>query len=109
MKLRTRIYFLKNIGDKPNLSIDLMRFIAYEDTTLIKIDLPSGSYILNKYDYVNKNKIYDTGKEFFILADKHLHNDCAFKWLMNYAIEKLKKRMEKLNNLKVHYEEMVAA
>lgn len=106
--MRIMLLSLRTLKDgKSDLNFNLTQciddFFNHQSDTL-QIKLPSGELRINKWAYLNKGKIYDTGKEFFLVANKQFNQDYAFKLLMEYAILKLDTRIEHLKATKNKYE-----
>lgn len=98
----------------PQLSYDIGNKILFEDKDQIKIELSNDTITLNKSFYLNtpyrkKIAIYDDGKVFFALCDKHVNRDYIFKELINYACKKIETRISHLETLKHSYKKLIAA
>lgn len=121
---RIRLYSLRTINDRSILNFDLTGLIVTENQYSIEVKTPKGIVTLDHYDYLNKMKVYDDGELFFIVCTKRINQKYAFKFLMNYAMEKvdktieavtndiqkLSKKVEKLSNFKTRLQtELVAA
>ena len=109
--MRIVLYSLRSAKNgKSELSIDftncLTDFNNHQSNTL-EIKLPSGTIYLPKWDYLNKLRIIDTGKEFFIVASKQLSRSAAFNYLMRHAVSKLDARINKLNEQKRLYQQEI--
>lgn len=107
---------LYNLRSKKNgeseIRIDLTNCLTdfnNHQTDTLEIKLPSGTIRLFKWAYLNKPKVYDDGKVFFIVANKQLSTDYAFEILMKYAIQKIDFRIESLNKAKEKYQKEIAA
>lgn len=108
--MHTLIYSLRSVNDKSQLSIDLTGLIVDENNQTIQLNLPSGITNIRKYEYLNKMRVYDDGKVFFLICTKHVSRESALKKLLQYAIDKVDQRIGFLNELKGKYQnEMVAA
>ena len=100
--MRTLIYSLRTVNDKSVLSIDLTGLVISENSSSILLNIDNQTVILYKYEYLNRMKIYDNGKIFFIACGyKRVSKSSAYKCLMKHAIEKLKKRKD---NIEAHIE-----
>ncbi len=85
------------MNDQSILSIDLTQFIVSETPTSITIKFPDKeAFTLNKYDWVNKDKIYDDGKTFFMVANKQLNTRFAQDRLARHAMGKVFDKIEDL-------------
>jgi hypothetical protein len=106
--MRVLIYSLRSDKNgKSFLSIDLTNCLTdFENhqTNQLELKLKSGDYILSKWEYLNKMKIFDTGKEFMIFANKQLDRNAAFNLLLRYAVQKVNTRIAHLNQLKLTYQ-----
>ena len=115
--MKLLLYSLKTINDKSKLSIDLTGMLSDFDnhqTNTLQINLPTGTVYLNKWDYLNKPKVYQDEKNpkcFFLVAlYKKLSPDAAFNILMKHAIDKIDRRVETLTTVRQRLEkELVAA
>lgn len=104
MNVRTIVYNLRTVNDKPILSIDLTGKIIDENSSEIVISLPTGTSTIRKAQYLNNMKIYEVDEKlFFIICSKAVSRKYAFNVLMNHAIGKIERRVEKLQLLKTQY------
>lgn len=90
--IRTILYSLKRVKSGHSiLSIELTAFIVAETHTGITIKFPHSekAVTLDKYEWVNKEKIFDDGKVFFLVANKQLNTKFATSILARYAMDKL--------------------
>lgn len=101
------IYSLRTVNDKSTLNIDLTALLSnYFDhhSNILEIKLPTGTIHLNKYQYLNKGKIYEDPKNpkcfFLIFSYKKANEDWVFNKLMNYAIEKLDNKVNNIIKIK---------
>lgn len=108
---RLRLYSLKSINDRSELSFDLTGLIVTENYYSCQIQLPSGLIFLNFKDYLNKMKVYDDGNVFFILCTKVVDLDYAKDFLMKYALQRVDKSIEnfstRLNTLQTFKERLL--
>lgn len=109
MNTRTFLYSLRTIDDKPTLCIDLMAKILSENSTSLELQLPNQLIKINKYEFLNKDRIFDNGTVFFYVCSKAVSREYIFRKLMNYAINKLEGRISHLQSLKQSYSKLIAA
>lgn len=106
--MKVILYHLRSDKNgKSFIGIDLTKCLTdFENhqTNTLEIKLPEGTIYLNKWQYLNKMKIYDSGKHFFIVANKQLDSTAAFNFLLRYAVQKVSTRIEFLNQLKKTYQ-----
>lgn len=108
--MRSRIYSLRTVNDRTVLSLDLTGLIVSETHQTLQIKLETGTIYLNKWDYLNKMRVYDDGKVFFIIATKAVCQKYIKKFLLEYSIIKIDSRLDNLLNFKERLEkELVAA
>lgn len=107
--VRTIIYSLRSLDKKSVLSIDLTQHVISEDNQTIQLKLPSGETTLKKWDYINKPKIYDDGKVFFMVCNKQVKREYVFKELLKYALNKIDTRIDFLTSLRHLYQQELAA
>jgi hypothetical protein len=109
--MRTLLYSLRTINDKSILSIDLTGLVISENSSSLLLKIDNQNVILYKYEYLNRMKIYDNGKVFFIVCSyKKVSRISAYKCLMAYAIEKLKRRKDNIEaNIQKYERELCAA
>lgn len=107
--MRSLIYTLRTVNDKSILSIDLTGLVISEDYQKIQLNLPSGVTTLNKWDYLNKEVIYDDGKVFFMICNKAPDRKWVTKVLLEYALTKIDTRIDNLHTLKSRYQKELAA
>jgi hypothetical protein len=93
----------------PILSYKLGLKILFENNETIKIDVGREIVTLKKAYYLNTHYrkdfiIHDTGEVFFALATKHVKAQYVFDRLMEYAIQKIDKRVDEL---KTHFESRI--
>lgn len=95
------IYSLKTVNNRTVIDYSIGLKIVCETTKELQIELPTGIVTLNKFQYVNKNKIYDTGnKLFFMVANKRRDIKDVQAFLMTYAIRKVTDRLQLLTQYK---------
>lgn len=96
------IYSLKPINDRYELSIDLIGKLLPEKETNdhFTIQLSKGPVIFKKYEWINRDKIYDDGKVFFLVCNKQVNRDYAEKRLREYAMSKMDRKIEVLCSFK---------
>lgn len=100
---RTIIYTLKRVNDQSVLSIDLTANIVVETPDSITIKFPDKeAFTLNKYEWVNKDRIYDDGKNFFLVCNKLRNKDYVRHFLACHAMDKVDDRIETLFAFKNH-------
>lgn len=106
--IRTIIYTLKRVNDQSILSIDLTANIVAETVDSLTIKLPhKDAIVLNKYEWVNKDKIYDDGKVFFMVCNKQRNRDYVQDCLARHAMEKVDDRIEYLFAFKNHLKSLI--
>lgn len=105
--MQSYILSLRTVNDKPILNYNLGLCIVNEDNQEVQIKLSDRIVSLKKYDYLNKDKIFDDGKQFFILVNKQLSKKYAFDLLMKYAMNKIDSRIEHLKALKMNYQKQL--
>lgn len=111
--MKLMLYSLRSAKNgKSELNYDLTKcitdFYNHQSNTL-EIKLPSGTIYLPKWEYLNKLRIVDTGKEFFIVANKQLSTKAAFNYLLRYAVQKVDTRIAHLTQLKKTYQKEIKA
>lgn len=108
MNCRTILYSLRTVNDKVVLSIDLTGKIISENSDVLIVDLPTGKSEIRKNKYLNKSIIYIVDEKlFFLICSKQVSRQYAFETLMNFAIGKIERRVEKLHELKTQYEKQL--
>lgn len=107
--MHTIIYSLRDINGETKLSIDLGANIIFENTKSLQLQLPSGIETLNKYEWVNKDRIFESGKYFFLVCTKQRSRDYVFDYLLKYAISKIDTRINYLDSLKSNYKKLLKA
>ena len=95
MNTRSIIYSLREHNGKTILSIDLTGKLV-ENNHQLFLELPTGKHTLNKYDYLNKDRIFDDGKHFMYICSKAVDRDYIFEKLLHYAVNKLNTRISYL-------------
>lgn len=103
------IYGLRTLNGTPQLDYSIGLKIILDTPTELQIDLPNGIVTLNKYVYLNKDKVFDNGDLFFMIANKQVKSEYIFKKLLEYAMRKIETRIDHLHNLKNSYSKLVAA
>lgn len=98
----------------PRLSYKIGNKFPFEDKDQIKIELSNEIVTLQKSYYLNtpyrkKLVIYDDGKVFFALCNKHVNHDYIFTELIKHACQKIDNRINHLETLKQSYKRLVAA
>lgn len=101
-------YSLESVNGLPQLSYKIGNKVLFEDTEIIKLELPTETVTLKKSHFLNThyNKsfiIYDGVDGFFALCTKHCNREYVFDKLMEHAISKIDSRIDKLQNLKRDY------
>lgn len=95
--MRTRLYSIKPIKDRPTLSLDLTLNIVEETNYRLKIKIQDEIITINKFDYLNKFLIFDNGKGIaFYVCNKNVDPDFVFKKLLKYADSLLDNRINEL-------------
>lgn len=107
--MHTFIYSLRTRDGLPELDYSLGLKIEFENPQEIHIQLSTGIVILKKWDYLNKDRIFDNGKEFFMIATKKVKASYIFSFLLEYACSKLDNRIGKLETLKQQYKRILTA
>lgn len=108
--MRTRIYNLKTVNGETILNMGLGLLVSNETNSHITINLPTGKVVLNKYEYVNKDKVYEAGdKLFFILCTKNVTLKHAKNVLINHALTILHERRFNLDNMIAKFEKEIIA
>lgn len=108
--MRSRLYTLRSVSDKSVLSLDLTGKIISETHYSLTIELDSGTIELPKWDYLNKMKVYDDGKIFFIVAGKQVCQKYIKEFLLKYSLDKVENRLDNLVKFKERLKkELVAA
>lgn len=101
------ILSLRSVNDKSILSYDLTALLTdyfdhHSDT--LEIKLPTGTIHLNKFQYLNKAKIYEDAKNpkcfFMVFSYKKPDEDWAFNYLMKHAINQLDKKVNNIIKIK---------
>ena len=102
---RVRIYSLRTVNDKSIISLDLTRFVVAESYSHLSISLPTGipdhpthTINFNLAQWVNNMKVYDDGKHFFVLCTKNVDQDFIYRHLMQYMIDKMKRKAQKIEH-----------
>lgn len=104
MNTRTFLYSLRTIDGKPVLCIDLMANILSENSDSLELQLPNTIPVkLSKYEYLNKDKVWDNGSNFFYVCSKQVNRDYIFNKLIDYACTKINVRIDYLNALRDSY------
>ncbi len=98
----------------PEISYEIGNRFPFEDKDQIKIEISNEIITLNKSYYLNtpyrkKLVIYDDGKVFFALCNKHVSKDYVFAELIKHACQKIDRRIENLEGLKNSYRKLIAA
>jgi hypothetical protein len=120
--MRIILLSLRYVNDKPILNFDLtgkLTDFTIHNSDKLEIHLPTGTIYLDKWQYLNKWKIYEDPKNpkcFFIVCNKQANQDYAFKFLMEYAISKIDKvaddlssRLDNLHTMKVKLQKSLIA
>lgn len=114
--MRIVLLSLRIFNDRPIINYDLTASLTnYFDhqSDIFEIKLPTGTIHLNKFQYLNKAKIYEDPKNskcfFMIFSYKRIKENSAFKILMEYALNKLEGRISHLQSLKQSYSKLIAA
>jgi len=113
--MRVILYSLKHINEKIKLSIDLTgKLVDFENhnSNILEIKLDSGTIYLNKFEYLNKMKIFQDPKHnkvAFIVCNKQVSHESAFKALVRHSISKLDKRIENIQSFKIRLQKELAA
>lgn len=95
------IYSLKTVNNRTVIDYSIGLKIVCETPKELQIELPTGIVTLNKFQYVNKNKIYEAGnKLFFMVANKRRDSKDVQAYLMTYAIRKVTERIQSLTQYK---------
>lgn len=105
--MHTIIYSLRDLNGSPKLDYSLGLKIVFETPKEIQIELPTGTVTLNKYKYLNKDIVYDNGdKIFFLICNKQVKSEYAFKFLLRYASNKLATRISNLQMIKSSWDKL---
>lgn len=99
--MRSIIYSLREVNNKIILSIDLTGNLIAENSTEYHLKLSTGALTLNKWDYLNKFKIFDDGKNFFCICNKQVDREYVFKKLLEY-------RINKFETYKIHFDAKIS-
>jgi hypothetical protein len=101
------ILSLKTFNDRSILNYDLTNLLtSYFDhhSDILEINLPTGTIRLNKFQYLNKAKIYEDPKNpkcfFMVFSYKKPNEDWAFNELMKHAINQLDKKVDNIIKIK---------
>ena len=102
--MRFLIFSLRTHNGKTILNYNLTGHLTDFDnhnSNILEINLPTGTIHLNKWQYLNKMKVYEDPKNpkcFFIVAMyKKMNPDFVFNFLMEYAINKIEKTVDELS------------
>jgi hypothetical protein len=110
--MRIMLYNLLDTNGKVSLNIGLSGCLVGFDnhhSSVLEIDLPTGLITLNKYEYLNTGKVYDSGKVFFIVATKSFSAKQIKRLLLQHACNKIDSRLAHLESLKLNYKKLLAA
>lgn len=91
--MRTILYSLRDEKNRTELSIDLTGRVIDENLHSLTVELPTGTVCLQKENWLNRDRVYDDGKVFFLVANKLRNTDHVLKTLIRYAIQKLDTRL----------------
>lgn len=112
MNAKSYIYSLKpdKNGD-PILSYDFGLRITQEDTSNLHFDTGKEIVVLNKYEYMNKFKVYEFGKglNYFIVCNKQVSASFAYKKLLEYALNKIRTQLMLLQGFEAQYKKLLPA
>lgn len=106
------LYSLLDNDGKVELNIGLTSYLTdfnNHHKPSLEIELPSGFVVLKKSEYLNKGKVYDNSKVFFIVATKSLCQKQAKRLLLQHACNKIDTRLAHLQSLKSNYKKLLAA
>ena len=108
---RTRLYTLKpDKNGKALLDITLGLKITFEDSEMLKVEVsPNEIITITKSEWINRARVWDNNKVFFLVASKHFNQKYAFDVLMNHAVSKIDKRIDYLVKLKEQYSKQLTA
>lgn len=107
--MRSILYSLRDLKGTTILSLDLTSLILSETNSKLTINLPSGITTINKFDYLNREIIFTDEKLFFMICNKQVKKEWAFKALLSHAIKKVEQRVNNLNEAKQRYLNELAA
>lgn len=101
---RLFIYSLRSKDSEyAELSIDLGLNVINETREAFQLQLPTGTETIKKFEYLNKSKVFDNGKVFFLVCTKSVNREYAFDILLDYAVKKIDTRISHLEALKNNY------
>jgi len=104
------LYSLRDIEDRSVLTIDLTAKVISENLETITVQLPTGIVDIKKENWLNRDRIYDDGKVFFLVANKQRDTDHIKNVLLKYALQKLDTRAAHIEAMRNRIKkEMVAA
>ncbi len=106
--MHTIVYSLRTLNGLPGLDYSLGLKMT-ETNTHVQVPLSTGIVILKKFDYLNKDRIYDDGKTFFMIATKKVKADYIFRFLLQYSLSKIDNRIGKLETVKEQYKQILSA
>lgn len=109
---RILLYNLIEKGDGVDLNIGLTNLLQdfnNHHSNSLEIDLPTGRITLNKFEYLNTGKVYDSGKVAFLVATKQFNRKHAKRLLLQHACDKIDARKLHLESLKCKYQKLLAA
>lgn len=111
--MKLMLYNLIEVRGEVKLNIGLTKYLLNFDkhfTAILEIELPDTDLItLNKFDYLNKGKVLDTGKVAFIVATKSFSNKQAKKLLLQHACTKIETRLAHWENRRDYFKKLLAA
>jgi hypothetical protein len=94
---------------EPYLDIAPKGLVLLEDNPqILEINTSKGHYVLNKFEWMNKFKVFDDGSVFFILCNKQINGDYAFDFLLEYALNKIPTRISYLESLQKQYKNILS-
>jgi len=106
---RSIIYSLRDYKGKPILDYKYSLGITHEDNRTLTVNLPTETITLNKPDWVNKMRVYESGNVWFIVCTKAVSADYVLEFLIAHAVKKIEARISHLNTLKTNYEKLIVA
>ena len=101
---RLMLYSFKEFAGKVTLDYTLTNCLVDFDnhqSSLLQINLPSGSITLKKAEYLNTGKVYCDNKVFFIVASKWMGKKQALRRLLEFAVERSEQRLNTYKKLLV--------
>lgn len=95
-----RLYTLKTLNGKTELSFDLTGNIIDQNSRQTHIILNGKDFILQNREWLNTMKVFDDGKTYFLLCSKHVDLKYAKSVLIDYTIQLMDKRIANMIEFK---------